>query len=135
MANASSATGGDDLKGLAARVTALEDSRASTDTDPSTRGDDVARHANVDFVRQEEFRLFKWLGSFALVAVLGGFGLIYERISDVRVTMERLHADMERLHAEMLQALHTHSVAVRDEIAGVRERVVRLETLDGTEDQ
>ena len=32
-----------------------------------------------DFVTAGEFRLFKWLGTFALAAVLGGFGLLYEQ--------------------------------------------------------
>ncbi|MYK47230.1 MAG: hypothetical protein F4029_13490 [Gammaproteobacteria bacterium] len=82
---------------LAARMDALENSA----------GD---RTGN-DFVSVGEFRLFKWLGTFALAAVLGGFGLLYEQVSDLRV-------GMERLHGELLQ-----------EMSGIRERVVRIETI------
>ena len=82
---------------LAARVAALE-----------TAG--CGRPGN-GFVTASEFRLFKWLGTFALAAVLGGFGLLYEQVSDLRV-------GMERLHGELLQ-----------EMSGIRERVVRIETI------
>ncbi|MCY3621084.1 MAG: hypothetical protein OXH68_05145 [Gammaproteobacteria bacterium] len=82
---------------LAARVAALETS--------------VGDRPGNGFVTLGEFRLFKWLGTFALAAVLGGFGLLYEQVSDLRV-------GMERLHGELLQ-----------EMSGIRERVVRIETI------
>ena len=82
---------------LVARVAALERS-----------GEDRPRG---DGVGASEFRLFKWLGTFALATVVAGFGFLYEEISDLRV-------GMERLHGELLQ-----------EMSGVRERVVRIETL------
>ena len=82
---------------LAARMDALETS--------------VGGRPGNGFATASEFRLFKWLGTFALAAVLGGFGLLYEQVSDLRV-------GMERLHGELLQ-----------EMSGIRERVVRIETI------
>ncbi|MYJ74108.1 MAG: hypothetical protein F4089_02965 [Gammaproteobacteria bacterium] len=82
---------------LAARVAALETS--------------VGHRPGNGVVTVSEFRLFKWLGTFALAAVLGGFGLLYEQVSDLRV-------GVERLHGELLQ-----------EMSGIRERVVRIETI------
>lgn len=113
---------------MGARLAALEASRSTADAEAIATSDEVHRQGHADFVRHDEFRLFKWLGSFALVAILGGFGLLYEQISDLRVTMERLHG-------ETLQELHAQSAAIQNEIAGVRERVVRLETLRGVESQ
>ena len=141
----------DEFDRVSARVTALETSRATADADLPTSGDDVARHAGGDFVRQGEFRLFKWLGTFSLAAVLGGFALLYEQTSDVRIVMERLHTDVLReMHAQFesvredmdslredmqsfREDMQVQLGAIRNDVAGVRERVVRLETLDGVE--
>ena len=139
---------------IGARVAALEASRGETDKDALGK-DDEAAPSHADFVRQDEFRLFKWLGSFAIAAVLGGFGLLYEQTSDLRVAMERLHADalreiqaqtasiredmhalredMHAQHTATREEMHAQHAAIRSEIAHVRERVVRLETLDGVE--
>ena len=113
----------DEFESLGARLTALE--QATTDTEP-VRSNTVPPHAHNDYVRHEEFRLFKWLGTFALAAILGGFGLIYEQTSDLRVAMERLHSDL-------LQAMHVQHASIRSDIGAVRERVVRLETAGGIE--
>jgi len=126
MAAANSMITRDELDRMGARLAALEASR-STDAEALATSDEIHRQGHAD-VRQDEFRLFKWLGSFALVAVLGCFGLLYEQVSDLRVTMERLHG-------ATLQELHTQSAAIQNEIARVRERVVRLETLRGGESQ
>jgi len=80
-----------------------------------------------DFVTASEFRLFKWLGTFALAAVLGGFGLLYEQVGDVRVAMERLQTELLReiralrgeMHAEFVsvrQEMHAEFVSVRQEM-------------------
>jgi len=127
MAAANSMITRDELDRMGARLAALEASR-STDAEALATSDEIHRQGHADYVRQDEFRLFKWLGSFALVAVLGCFGLLYEQVSDLRVTMERLHG-------ATLQELHTQSAAIQNEIARVRERVVRLETLRGGESQ
>lgn len=82
------------MEPLVARVAALEGERPDK-----------------DFVTGNEFRLFKWLGTFALAMAVAGFGFLYEQISDLRV-------GMERRHGELMQ-----------EMSGVRERVVRIETI------
>ena len=51
---------------LAARMDALETS--------------VGDRPGNNYVAVGEFRLLKWLGTFALAAVLGGFGLLYEQV-------------------------------------------------------
>lgn len=92
-----------------------------------------------DFVTAGEFRLFKWLGTFALAAVLGGFGLLYEQVGDVRVAMERLQTDLlKEIHAlrgemhtefaSVRQEMHAEFASIREDISGVRERVARVET-------
>lgn len=126
MAAANSLTSRAELDRIGARLAALEASRSTADADTVATSDGGHRPGHIDGVRQDEFRLFKWLGSCALVAVLGGFGLLYEQTSDLRVAMERLHA-------ETLRELHRQSAAIQNEIAGVREGVVRLETLGSVE--
>ena len=41
------------------------------------------------FVRQDEFRLFKWVAAFAMVSLLGGIGVLYQMTSDLSVSVER----------------------------------------------
>lgn len=133
MAPANSAITRDEFNRIGARVAALEASRSGADAD--TTGDEVAPPGHAEFVRQDEFRLFKWLGTFAIAAVLGGFGLLYEQTSDLRVAMERLHADLsqkmhalhastrEDVHAQhtsMREDMHVQHTAIRSEVAGVR---------------
>ena len=81
------------------------------------KGDEVAPRQN-DFVRQDEFRLFKWLGTFALAAVLGGFGLLYEQTSDLRVAMERLHADL-------LREIHAQTASIREDMHALHTKPAR----------
>ncbi|MYJ74107.1 MAG: hypothetical protein F4089_02960 [Gammaproteobacteria bacterium] len=110
---------------LAARMDALETS--------------VGDRPGNDFVTASEFRLFKWLGTFALAAVLGGFGLLYEQVGDVRAAMERLQTDLlKEIHAlrgemhagfaSIRREMHAETASIREEISGVRERVARVET-------
>lgn len=106
---------------------------------------------DADVVTKDEFRLFKWLGTFALATVMAGFGLLYEQVSDVRVGMERLHGEvqreihglretmhaenasireeMEAKHAAITEQMHAGFAGIREEISTVRERVARVETL------
>ena len=104
---------------LATRVSALEDS--------------VGRGAEANFVTVGEFRLFKWLGTFALATVVGGFALLYEQVSDVRIGMERLQGELLRemsgLKDELKDEMQSEFASVRQEISAVRERVVRVETI------
>ena len=98
---------------LAARMDALETS--------------VGDRPGNDFVTASEFRLFKWLGTFALAAVLGGFGLLYEQVGDVRVAMERLQTDLlQEVHA-LRGEMHAEFASVRQEMhaefASVRQEM------------
>ena len=161
----------DEFDQMGKRLTALEASRSTAYADTPAPSDEVARFDPADFVRQGEFRLFKWLGTFAFATVLGGFGLLYEQTSDLRVAMERLNVDLlremnaqnaslrdemnakfasfrdemnakfaslrEDMHAQFTsirEDMHAQHAATRSEIAGVRERVVRLETLGAETD-
>ena len=58
-----------------------------------------------DFVHKGEYRLFKWVSGLALVAILGGFGFLYQGLADLRVTVERQHGElrshMDRRFAEV----------------------------------
>lgn len=100
---------------LATRVASLEDS--------------AGRGALPDVVMASEFRLFKWLGTFALATVVAGFGLLYEQVSDVRIGMERLHGETLREMSGLREEMQAEFTSVRREISAVRERVVRVETL------
>lgn len=100
---------------LAARIASLEDS--------------AGRGAEPEVVTASEFRLFKWLGTFALATVVGGFALLYEQVSDVRIGMERLHGELLGEMAGFREDIHAEMTGVRQEISAVRERVVRVETL------
>ena len=88
------------------RVTALEAPR------PAPGGTEMGP----EVVTQSEFRLFKWLATFALATVLGGFGLLYQQTTDLRVEMRVLHSDL-------LQELHAQISGVRDEISDLREEM------------
>lgn len=123
------------IEPLVARLSAIED----------------AAGGNADVVTRDEFRLFKWLGAFALATVVAGFGLLYEQVSDVRVCMERLpgevqreihglretmyveiasiRSEMEAKHAALTEQMHAGFASMREEISAVRERVARVETL------
>jgi len=57
-----------------------------------------------EFVRKDEFRLFKWFGGLALAAILSGMGLLYQGIhqglAEQREAMERQFADFRaEMHA------------------------------------
>ena len=78
-----------------------------------------------EVVTQSEFRLFKWLATFALATVLGGFGLLYQQTTDLRV-------EMRVLHGELLRELHTQIGGLREEmhtqIGGLREEMHKEHT-------
>ena len=80
-----------------------------------------------EVVTQNEFRLFKWLGTFALAAVLAGFVFLYQQTADLRVVIERQHRDL-------LKEMSGQFTGVRREIGLLRERVTGVETrVDGVE--
>ncbi|MDE0662068.1 MAG: hypothetical protein OXI79_20745 [Gammaproteobacteria bacterium] len=124
------------------RLTALESS-VSQLTRPGTRDDGHTAEPSSEVVTQNEFRLFKWLGSFSLAAMLAGFGFLYQQIADLRVDVERqfadlrvdverqfadLRVDIERQHRDLLQEMNARYVDIRGEIGLLRERVTGVET-------
>ena len=88
------------IEPLVARLSAIED----------------AAGGDADVVTANEFRLFKWLGTFALATVVAGFGLLYEQISDVRVGMERLHGEVLREIHGLRETMHAENASIRSEV-------------------
>ena len=85
------------VKTLAGRISALEQAFARSREDAAaSRKSEAAAKAETDFVRRDEFRQFKWIGAFALTAVMAGFGVLYQQVADLRVGMERIHTDLLR---------------------------------------
>lgn len=68
-----------------------------------------------EVVTQNEFRLFKWVGAFALTAVIGGFGFLHQQID----------RGFEEVRVEM-RGLHTQVVELRQEVSGLRQEVSGL---------
>ena len=83
--------------------------------------------------RENEFRLVKWLGTFALAAVLGGLGVLYQQsyqqFAEVRIEMRDLHATVLRELYAQNAAMREEHASIREAIGSLRERVVRVETL------
>lgn len=107
----------------------------------------VPASSETEFVTRDEFRLFKWVASIALAAVLGGIGFLYQQqqsmqqsfqdsfqqvfqqMADMRIEMRDMHASLrQEMHAEFT-AVRAEQVSIRKEIGALRERVVRIETL------
>ena len=93
-----------------------------------------------DFVRRDEFRLFKWFTGIAFAAVLGGFGVLYQAISDVQralVEVQQSIVVLQQGFVEVHQSLaevHQGLAEVHQSLGDIRERLVRVETvleLDG----
>ena len=72
-----------------------------------------------EFVRRDEFRLFKWLAPLAIALILGGFGLLYQQTSALRAGLEALRSDMERSQGES----RANSERFRGESAADMERL------------
>ena len=47
-------------------------------------------------VSQNEFRLFKWLAAFVVAALLAGFGVLFQQMTDLRLSVERGRAEVIR---------------------------------------
>ena len=136
------------IKRLVDRMTTLE-STVSQVIRPGTRDSERTAEPSSEGVTQNEFRLFKWLGTFALAAVLAGFVFLYQQIADLRVDIERqtsdlhvdierqtadLHVDIERHHRDLLKEMNTQLADIRREIGLLRERVTGVESrLDSVE--
>lgn len=130
---AASATVGDisraEFEDLSNRTAALERSR---ETAPATQGE--------EFVRQAEFRLFKWVAASFAALTLAGFGVLYEMMSELQVGMERgfreLQVGTERSVGELRVGVEREfgelRVGMEREFGEVRERLARIEAqVDG----
>ena len=104
-----------------------------------------------EFVRKDEFRLFKWFGGLALAAVLSGMGLLYQGIhqglAEQREAIERQFADLRaEMHAgfkaitanvdsrfvsvdSRFDDMDSRITALQHDVADVKERLARVETL------
>ena len=96
-----------------------------------------------EVVTQNEFRLFKWVGAFALTAVVGGFGFLHHQLDrgfeEIRVEMRGLHTKVVELRQEVsglrqeVGGLRQEVGELRQDVGDLRERVVRIETVLGGE--
>ena len=105
---------------VASRLAALE-----VGASPSlTRIDEEGRPTSgqSEAVTQNEFRLFKWVGTFFVAAVLGAFGVLYQQISDVRVEMRDLHNTVLReLYTQLDTQIGGLRREMKAEIGGLRQ--------------
>ena len=94
-----------------------------------------------DVVQRGEFRLLLWIGAFALTIISGGAVFFYDGLTELRVAMERQyaglrvtmeeqHADiratMEEQHADIRATMEEQHADIRAEIADVREDIAGL---------
>lgn len=116
---------------LADRTAVLDRSRG---TAPATDGE--------EFVRQAEFRLFKWVAASFAALTLAGFGVLYEMMSDLQVGMERGFRDLQvgtertlgELRVDMEREFGEVRLGMEREFGEVRERLVRIEAqVDGVQ--
>ena len=99
--------------------------RAARSAPPAVAGTGPAFSPD-GFVRRDEFRLFKWFTGVAFAAVLGGFGVLYQAITDVQRGLVAVHQSLAEVHQSLAE--------VHRSLGDLRERLVRVETvleLDG----
>ncbi len=125
---------------LAALEKALEGALPRSADESVPRAGEKPKEPEADVVRRREFELFKWMGAFALTAMISGFGFLYLQTADLRIAigqvlteMERQHADirkeMQEEHAAIRKEMQEEHAAIRVEVGDIRERVVRIEAL------
>lgn len=134
---------------MALRLAALEASAPRSHAEINEEGRVLSGQSEA--VTQNEFRLFKWLGTFVVAAVLGAFGVLYQQIADTRVEMRNLHnttlrelytqigtqiggvrqevGDLRQEMGGLRQEMEADLDSIREAIGSVQERVVRVETL------
>ena len=119
------------MERVVSRLTALEAGAPGTHVQVKEAG--RAMSGQFEVVTQNEFRLVKWLGTFALAAVLGGLGFLYQQsyqqFAEVRIEMRDLHATVLRELYAQNAAMREEYASIREAIGSLRERVVRVETL------
>lgn len=124
------------------RLVALE-SAASRPANAVNESVQASGPLQFEVVTQNEFRLFKWMGAFALTAVIGGFGFLHQQLDrgfeEIRVEMKGLHTQVVELRQEVsglrqeVGGLRQEVGELRQDVGDLRERVVRIETVLGGE--
>ena len=131
----------------------IEELRAEMKANPShsTAADRASpEHPREEFVRKDEFRLFKWFAGLALAAILSGMGLLYQSfhqgLAEQREAMERQFADLRaEMHAgfraitasmdSRLDQVDSRLTAVQHDVAEVKERLAGVETVVGVKNR
>ena len=80
-------------------------------------------------VSQNEFRLFKWLAAFVIAVLLAGFGVLFQQMTDLRLSVERGRAEVIREFGVIGGRLGR----IETKLAGMDDRLSRVETRDGVE--
>ncbi|MDE0192006.1 MAG: hypothetical protein OXQ90_11675 [Gammaproteobacteria bacterium] len=110
------------IERMASRLAALERAAAPSPARIDEEGRPASGQSEV--VTQNEFRLFKWLGTFLVAAVLGAFGVLYQQISDTRVEMRELHTTVIReLYAQIGSVREDLGSQIRSEVGGLRQEM------------
>ena len=95
--------------------------RASSSDSPAADGTTLD-HPREEFVRKDEFRLFKWFAGLALAAILSGMGLLYQGIHQ---GLAKQHEAMERQFADLRAEMHAGFRAIT---ANVDSRFVTVDS-------
>ena len=82
-----------------------------------------------------QLRIIKWGAGFALAAIMGAFGILYQGQVDLRAEMRGeiagLRMEMRSEIAALREEMHREFAVLRREIASLGERVARLEAGHG----
>ena len=81
-----------------------------------------------DFVRRDEFRLFKWFAGLAFAAILGGFGVLYQAVADLQRGLVEVQRGLVEVHQELAR-VHQGLAEVHQILAEMHGRLVRVETV------
>ena len=83
----------------------------------------LAAASGEDFVRQGEFRLFKWVAAFAVASMLGGFGVLHQQAGELHVGMERGFGQIQ----ERLGRVETQLEALENRVGKVEARLDKMD--------
>ena len=84
-------------------------------------------------VSQNEFRLFKWLAAFVVAALLAGFGVLFQQMTDLRLSVERGRAEVIRefgVVGERLGRIDTKLDLMEARVTRLEEQGNRDDTVD-----
>ena len=81
-----------------------------------------------------EVRLLKWAVAAAFVAILGGMGVLYDAIENVRVELVEMRKDISGLRTDMtgvqkdVTAIDARVVVIEEKVVTIEEDVAELKT-------